>query len=107
MNILITGASRGIGAATYALLKSHGHNVAGHSSRGSDELIAGDLMDPAAPRKIWEAALDRLGGRIEVLINNAGIFEGVAEEAPDDEWHASWDRTLRVNLESAADFCRL
>ena len=107
MNILITGASRGIGAATYQLLKSRGHTVVGHSSRGSDELVAGDLMDPAAPRKIWEAALDRLDGRIQVLINNAGIFEGVAEGACDDEWHASWDRTLRVNLESAADFCRL
>jgi len=107
MNILITGASRGIGAATYQLLKSRGHTVVGHSSKGSDELVAGDLMDPAAPRKIWEAALDRLDGRIDVLVNNAGIFEGVAEGASDDEWHASWDRTLRVNLESAADFCRL
>ena len=107
MNILITGASRGIGAATYTLLKSRGHNVVGHSSRGSDELIAGDLTAPAAPRKIWEAALDRLGGRIDVLINNAGIFEGVAEEAPDDEWHSTWDRTLRVNLEAAADLSRL
>lgn len=107
MNILITGASRGIGAATYQLLKSRGHDVVGHSSRGSDELVAGDLMDPAAPRKIWQAALDRLGGRVDVLINNAGIFEGVAEEAPDAEWHGTWDRTLRVNLESAADLCRL
>ena len=107
MNILMTGASRGIGAAPYALLKSRGHDVVGHSSRGSDELIAGDLMDAAAPREIWQAALDRLGGRIDVLINNAGIFEGVAEEAPDDEWHSTWDRTLRVNLEAAADLCRL
>lgn len=107
MNILITGASRGIGAATYALLKSSGHTVVGHSTMGSDELVAGDLMDPAAPREIWEAALDRLGGRIDALINNAGIFEGVAEDAPDSEWHAAWDRTLRVNLESAADLCRL
>jgi len=107
MNILITGASRGIGAATYQLLKSRGHDVVGHSSRGSDELVAGDLMDPAAPRKIWQAALDRLGGRVDVLINNAGIFEGVAEEASDAEWHGTWDRTLRVNLESAADLCRL
>ena len=50
MNILLTGASRGIGAAAFALLKSAGHHVAGHSTRGSDELLAGDLADPAAPR---------------------------------------------------------
>ena len=107
MNILITGASRGIGAATYALLKSRGHTVVGHSSRGSDELVAGDLMDPDSPPQIWGRALDRLDGRIDILINNAGIFEGVAEDAPADEWHATWARTLRINLESAADLCRL
>ena len=44
MNILITGASRGIGAATYELLKARGHNVVGHSTKGSQDLIAGDLM---------------------------------------------------------------
>ena len=49
MNILVTGASRGIGAAAFALLRSTGHQVAGHSTRGSDELIAGDLADPDAP----------------------------------------------------------
>ena len=107
MNILITGASRGIGAAAYALLKSIGHNVAGHSTRGSDELIAGDLTDSGAPRRIWEAALGRLGGRIDVLVNNAGIYEAVADYAEDDEWHAQWQRTLTINLQAAADLCRL
>jgi 3-oxoacyl-[acyl-carrier protein] reductase len=107
MNILITGASRGIGAAAYTLLKAHGHNVRGHSSRGSDELIAGDLADPAAPRKVWDAAVDEIGGRLDVLINNAGIYEAVADNAPDDEWHGQWHRTLTINLQSAADLCRL
>ena len=45
MNILITGASRGIGAAAYALLKKTGHNVVGHSTKGTDQLIAGDLVE--------------------------------------------------------------
>jgi NAD(P)-dependent dehydrogenase (short-subunit alcohol dehydrogenase family) len=107
MNILITGASRGIGAAAYELLKSRGHNVAGHSSRGSDELIAADLTDPTAPRRLWDAALRRLGGRIDVLVNNAGIYESVADHAEQDEWHAQWQRTLTINLQAAADLCRL
>ena len=107
MNILVTGASRGIGAATYELLKSRGHRVAGHSSRGSAELIAGDLTDEAAPRPVWDAALERLGGRVDVLVNNAGIYEAVADDVSDQEWSAAWARTMKVNLQSAADLSRL
>jgi len=107
MNILLTGASRGIGAATLEALVATGNGVAGHSTSGGSGLIAGDLADPAAPRKIWEAALDQLGGRIDVLVNNAGIYEGVADDAPDEEWHAAWARTLTVNLQASGDLCRL
>ena len=107
MNILITGASRGIGAAAYNLLKSRGHNVAGHSRRGSDELIAGDLTDASAPKRIWEAALGRLGGRIDALVNNAGVYESVADHSEEDEWHAGWQRTMTINLQAAADLSRL
>jgi NAD(P)-dependent dehydrogenase (short-subunit alcohol dehydrogenase family) len=106
MNILITGASRGIGAAAFELLKSRGHEVVGHSSRGGGGLLAGDLTDPAAPRAIWDAALERLGGRIDVLVNNAGIYEAVAADCSDDEWQAAWERTLRINLQAAADLSR-
>jgi len=107
MNILITGASRGIGAAAYALLKSTGHNVIGHSSKGSDELVAGDLTQPTAPRNMWDTALAELDGRIDVLVNNAGIYEGVADNAPDEEWHSAWQRTLTINLQAAADLSKL
>ncbi|HEY6662311.1 MAG TPA: SDR family oxidoreductase [Sphingomicrobium sp.] len=107
MNILVTGASRGIGAATYALLKSSGQNAVGHSSKGSDELIAADLADPAAPRDLWDTALAELGGRIDVLINNAGIYEAVPDNAPDEEWHVAWQRTLTINLQAAADLSKL
>jgi NAD(P)-dependent dehydrogenase (short-subunit alcohol dehydrogenase family) len=106
MNILLTGASRGIGAATFEVLSRTGHRVAGHSTKGGNGLIVGDLADPAAARKIWEAALDQLGGRIDVLVNNAGIYEGVADDASDQEWQAAWARTMQVNLQSAADLCR-
>jgi NAD(P)-dependent dehydrogenase (short-subunit alcohol dehydrogenase family) len=107
MNILLTGASRGIGAAAFEALTSSGHRVAGHSTRGGNGLIAGDLADSASPCAIWQAALDELGGRIDVLVNNAGIYEGVADNASDEEWHAAWARTLTVNLQASADLCRL
>jgi 3-oxoacyl-[acyl-carrier protein] reductase len=107
MNILITGASRGIGAAAYAALKAHGHKVVGHSTKGSDNLIAGDLANPGAPRRIWETAVSELGGQIDALINNAGIYEAVADNASDDEWHSAWARTMTINLQSAADLSKL
>jgi NAD(P)-dependent dehydrogenase (short-subunit alcohol dehydrogenase family) len=107
MNILITGASRGIGATAYALLRQHGHRVVGHSTKGSDELVAGDLADPSAPRNIWDTALAELDGQIDALINNAGIYEAVADNVTDDEWHAAWARTLTINLQAAADLSKL
>jgi len=106
MNILLTGASRGIGAATYELLRARGHQVVGHSTRGGNDLIAGDLADPDAPRSIWEEAVARLGS-IDALINNAGIYEGIDMDASDAEWQAAWTRTLAINLTSAADLSRL
>jgi NAD(P)-dependent dehydrogenase (short-subunit alcohol dehydrogenase family) len=107
MNILITGASRGIGGAAYALLKSTGHRVVGHSTKGSDELVAGDLADPKAPRDIWDTALEELDGQIDALVNNAGIYEAVPDNADHDEWHRAWARTLTINLQAAADLSKL
>jgi NAD(P)-dependent dehydrogenase (short-subunit alcohol dehydrogenase family) len=106
MNILITGASRGIGAAALSLLRSSGHTAVGQSTRGGDRLLAADFADTSAPRRLWEQAVERLG-RIDVLVNNAGIFEAVEDSSSDDEWHAAWARTLTVNLQSAADLSRL
>jgi len=106
MNILLTGSSRGIGAAAYELLRSAGHGVVGHSTRGGGDLVAGDLTDPQAPRRIWDEAVARLG-RIDALVNNAGIYEGIADDSSDVDWQAAWQRTLTVNLTSAADLCRL
>jgi 3-oxoacyl-[acyl-carrier protein] reductase len=107
MNILVTGASRGIGAETFELLKSRGHDVVGHSTRGGGGLIAGDLMDPAAPRAIFNEALNRFGGRLDALVNNAGIYEAVESEASDEEWREGWRRTIQINVQAPADLSRL
>ena len=104
-NILVTGTSRGIGKAIAAAL--HGHNVVGHSSRGGDGTVAADLDSPGAAGALWGEAIERLGGRIDVLVNNAGIFEAAAVDRPHDEWVAAWERTMRVNLTASAELCRL
>ena len=63
---------------------------------------------PTPPRRarLWDAALAELGG-IDVLVNNAGVFEAIADDADDAAWHAAWSRTLTINLQASADLCRL
>jgi 3-oxoacyl-[acyl-carrier protein] reductase len=104
-NILVTGSSRGIGKAIIAALD--GHKVAGHSSRGGGGLIAADLDRPGAAEDLWRQALDRLGGRIDALVNNAGIFEAAPIDLPAPQWAGQWERTMRVNLTAAAELSRL
>ncbi|PWG03861.1 SDR family NAD(P)-dependent oxidoreductase [Sphingosinicella humi] len=106
LNILVTGTSRGIGKSIAAALSAH--NVVGHSSRdGDDHRIAADLSKAGAPERLWSEALERLGGRIDVLVNNAGIFEAAPIDQPHDDWLAAWERTMRVNLTASAELCRL
>lgn len=106
MNILLTGASRGIGKAAADALTAAGHTVIGTSTKGGNGLLAADFADPAAASACWTEALAR-AGRIDALVNNAGVYEGIAEDAPEAEWQSSWARTMQVNLQAAADLCRL
>ena len=104
--ILLTGASRGIGAAALVRLRAAGHTVIGQSTRGGDGLLAADFAHAGAATQLWQAALAAAGGRIDVLVNNAGVFEAVDIDASDDEFEAMWARSLAVNLQSAAELCR-
>ena len=107
IHILATGTSRGIGAAIAARLDLPQVRLIGHCSRpGDGERIPADLDEPGAARALWAEALDRLDGRIDVLVNNAGIFEAAPIDLPDDDWLAAWERTMRINLTASAELCR-
>jgi NAD(P)-dependent dehydrogenase (short-subunit alcohol dehydrogenase family) len=102
-NILLTGSSRGIGAAIAQVLSaSDGIRLIGH---GTASGIAADFADPAGPRQLWDKALAELGS-IDVVINNAGVFEDNPIDLGDDEWVAGWERTMRINLTASAELCR-
>ncbi|HEX4569670.1 MAG TPA: SDR family oxidoreductase [Dongiaceae bacterium] len=118
--ILVTGASKGIGAAIIAALGREGAHVIGHY--GSDEagaraatagiaaervrLVAGDLAKPGEPARIWRDAL-AWRGRIDVLVNNAAMmaYEGGIDDT-DEVWERIWAETLQVNVKAPADLLR-
>lgn len=106
-SILITGSSRGIGAAAVDVLKRRGAHVFGQAKRARDsDTIAADFADSAAPAALWEAALERAGGHIDVLVNNAGVFEKNPIGVSDIEWLDGWEANMRVNLTAAAQLSR-
>lgn len=107
LTALVTGSSRGIGAAIAAQLRARGVTVIGHATRAVDEhTIAADLTDPAAPARIWGEALERGGGRIDLLVNNAGLFSPNPITLSDIQWLDNWEDTLRINLTASAELSR-
>ena len=115
--VLVTGASRGIGAAVAHAFAAQGDRVAVHhgSSREAAEdvlaslpgeghvLAPADITDPDAVRAMVDAAAGALGG-IDVLVNNAGIFTPHPVGATTyQQWQAGWASTLGVNLVGAAN----
>jgi 3-oxoacyl-[acyl-carrier protein] reductase len=115
--VLVTGASRGIGAAVAREFAAAGDRVAVHygasreavedvvgSLAGDGHVVVGaDLADADAVRAMVARATDALGG-LDVLVNNAGVFVAhpIAETSYED-WQRAWSRTLAVNLVGAAN----
>lgn len=76
---VVTGASQGLGEGIVKAFRARDYRVVGTSRRiqPSDDpdvlALAGDIGDPATGKKIIDAALDRYG-RVDTLVNNAGMF---------------------------------
>ncbi|MEO0581545.1 MAG: SDR family oxidoreductase [Bacteroidota bacterium] len=116
--ILLTGASRGIGKGIASLLRQTQATVAVHYGRSKESAEAlaseigngslafqADLSQPLAARQLAHDVMAHYG-RVDGLVNNAGIAFEMEEEGDFDTWVDQWEQTLHVNLLAAAVLCR-
>jgi 2-deoxy-D-gluconate 3-dehydrogenase len=117
LNALVTGASRGIGAAIATALAAAGADVACHGNEHTPDetcdrvrrlgrrslALRGDLGDRQTPAALIDATLSGLGG-LDLLVNNAGLIRRAPATDTTDE---DWDLVVDVNLSSVFRMCRL
>ena len=117
--ILMTGASRGIGKAAFEQAIAAGGEVILHYGSSHDAAarladaagperclaIAADLARPEDVERLWDEAL-AWKGCIDVLVNNAAIYEPADIDGSLEDWHAAWARIVQINLQAPADLCR-
>ncbi len=113
--VLVTGASRGIGAAIARACATGGANVLVHYSgnKAKAELVAAELGAkcsgilqadfalPDAAARLWQDAVAR-GGHVDGVVNNAGVFAEAPFDLDDTTWLARWNETMQINLTSTA-----
>lgn len=117
--VLVTGASRGIGAAIATAAADAGASLVIHASRPGDavdalikdrsippsRVIFEDLSEPGAGFRLFQRALVA-APRIDAVANNAGVYAETPLEGPVGSWTEGWAANLAVNLQASADLCR-
>lgn len=115
--VIVTGASKGIGAATASAMVAAGANVIAHyggdragaeaATGGHAHLIQADFRDMAAVDAFWTEAAEFASGQIDVLVNNAGIMRqtgGIEDHV--EEWDKVWTEAIAVNVTAPARLLR-
>jgi NAD(P)-dependent dehydrogenase (short-subunit alcohol dehydrogenase family) len=117
--VLLTGSSRGIGAATARAVGAAGAHLVAHYGthrEGAEEstaeipqerklLVQVDLGRPGSARELWRQAV-AWRNRVDVVVVNAAIAPQTALDGTDEEWDAGWEQTLRVNVLEPASLMR-
>lgn len=116
--ILVTGASRGIGAAAARSLANAGATVAVHYGHSTDAARAvaadcgpeaqpfqADLTDLATTDRLIDDVLDAYG-RLHTLVLNAGVARSMPLKADTNDWAADWNDTMHINLRAPELLCR-
>ncbi|MDQ3394653.1 MAG: SDR family oxidoreductase [Bacteroidota bacterium] len=118
LNILVTGASKGIGFAIARQLAISGARVAIHYNNSGKKAIElatflgnnsiafkADFSDQSQILRLFDEVLVEFG-HLDVIINNAGIALNSPIETSDAKWLDDWEQTLTVNLTATALLCK-
>ena len=115
--VLVTGAAGEIGSTTARTLATAGALLVLHdiSQQSLDALaielgdqaatVVADLSNPHSTAPLWIESMNAFA-RIDVLVNNAGIYPAAPLDQPLDQWIGIWERSLAVNLVSPGALTR-
>jgi 3-oxoacyl-[acyl-carrier protein] reductase len=117
-SVLVTGGSRGIGAAIARRLGAAGARVCVHygAQKEAAETLAAaighgafavgaDLADARSCALLWDEVQARCG-KVDALVNNAGIAVESPLHLATAQWHTDWEKTMAINLTAPGLLCR-